>query len=190
VYLKPERLGAREYYARRSLTLARSLRKSLRAEEHVTVKQNKEMEAFRQAMGYKDAGEKNARRQAQYALSVARAVLETTSAEKRLAISLVRGAEIYLQSTHDMADAMDESVMLAEQQLGDLLEAAHSRGLPTAERLDGDIDQHSRATSRPHFSWQNSDENDISSDTSDSESISFYDVCSESGGGLRLIHGV
>jgi hypothetical protein len=150
----------------------------------VAIQQIEEVEAFRQALSHDDASKQDTRKQAHHALTIARAVLETASAEKRLATSLVHEAEVYLQSTHAMADAMDEKLALAEEQLGDLLEAAHSQGFPTAEPSHFDVDRRPSSPSS-HRGSRHSDEpgSDIDSDTSDADL--FFDVLSDEAGSSR-----
>jgi hypothetical protein len=157
-------LSVREYYTQRSPTLTRLLRKSLRAEGRVAHRQVQEMQALRHGLGYEESGELDDRMHASYAIGFARAVLETASAEKRLATSLIGEAEVYLQSTHDMVRVVDERLTSAEDQLGDILDKAHCEGLPTIDH----------SSSRRHSSPQDMDE--AGGDGDASETDSYYDA--------------
>jgi hypothetical protein len=90
------------------------------------------MERIDEAVDYENGGERDPHKQAAYAVGVARAVLETTHAEKELATSLVEEAQVYLQATQDIADAVDERLSVAEDQHGELIDAACWRGFPVA----------------------------------------------------------
>ena len=160
----PTPLSIREYFTQRSPTLTRSLRKSLRAEGRVAHRQVQEMQALRLGLGYEESAERDDRQHASYLIGFARAVLETASAEKQLATSLVDEAEVYLRSTHDMMQVMDERLVLAEDQLGDILDKAQCEGLPTIDF----------SSSPRHSSPQGSDEAGSDADVSDTES--YYDA--------------
>ena len=159
----------RQSHARRTLTLSRTLRKSLRAEVRVAIKQSQEIEAFRRALNYETSCGRNVQKQARYGIAAARAVVETISTEKRLAASRVREAEACVQAARDISEAMDNNIALAESQLQDLLVAAHARGLvefPLLELFRRDQD-------RPHLPWRNaSDHSDYTDGESDSGSSS------------------
>ena len=106
------------------------------------------MERIDEAVDYENGsgGERDPHKQAGYAVGVARAVLETTYAEKELATSLVDEAQAYLQATQDIAHAVDERLSVAEDQLGELMDAACWRGFPVAAPWDFDtqVRSHSR----------------------------------------------
>ena len=123
------RLGVRPYDSKLTISLARSIRKSLRAEDEVVVIRQKESAAFRRALRFHHSGREDLRQQAANALAVARAVIETLCAEKQLARCLVREAELYLRQAHHMAHAVDNNLAIAVQQVSSLLDAARAFGL-------------------------------------------------------------
>jgi hypothetical protein len=96
------------------------------------------MQALRLGLRYEESGEQDDRQHASYAIGFARAVLETASAEKQLATSLVDEAEVYLQSTHDIMQVMDDRLVLAEDQLGEILNKAFCEGFPTVDYSSDD----------------------------------------------------
>lgn len=63
--------------------------------------------------------------QHEHVLSLARAVRSTLQAEKKVAALHVREAQVFLQVAHDIAEAVDRRLKLAELQLGDVLEAEY-----------------------------------------------------------------
>ena len=134
------------------------------------------MQALRLGLRYEESAERDDRQHASYLIGFARAVLETASAEKQLATSLVDEAEVYLRSTHDMMQAMDERLILAEDQLRDILDKAQCEGLPTIDH----------SSSPCHSSPQDSDEAGSGADVSDTDS--YYDAPSgeDSASGVEL----
>ena len=174
----PKSFKVRRSHAQRTLTLSRTLRKSLRAEVRVAVKQSQEIEAFRRALNYETSCGRNLQKQARYGIAAARAVVETISTEKRLAASRVREAEACVQSARDISEAMDNNIALAELQLRDLLVAAHARGLvefPSLELFRSEFEQ-----DRPHLPWRNASHSDDTGGESDSGSSSLGALSQES----------
>jgi hypothetical protein len=137
----------------------------LRREGQVARKQEQEMHALRLGLGYEESGQRDDRQHACNAIGFAHAVLETVSAEKQLATSLIDEAEVYLQSTQDMMQVMDERLVLAEDQLGDILDQAYCEGLPTTEQS---------SSRRRHTSSQ--DLGKAGSDADASNSDSYYEA--------------
>jgi hypothetical protein len=92
--------------------------------------------AFRQGQAYENLDERNPHKQAGFALDAARSALETVIAEKKVAAGIIDEAEDHLESTHAMSTAAEERLSLAEQQLGNLIEATHWMGFPLTAPLD------------------------------------------------------
>jgi hypothetical protein len=177
----PKSIKVRQCHARRTLTLSRTLRKSLRAEVRVAVKRRQEIEVFRRALIYETSCGQNIEKQARNGIAAARAVVETISTEKLLAACRVREAEACAQSARDISEAMDDHIALAELQLRNLLIAAHARGLaelPSFELFRRDQD-------RPDLPWRNTSHSDDTGSESDSGSSSLG-VCSQASRPMSL----
>ena len=84
--------------------------------------------AFDRAIQYQYSRRQDAKQQANHALATSRAIIETLVAEKRVSSSLLREAEIYACSVNEMAQATDDRVALATQQLHNLLQQTRSSG--------------------------------------------------------------
>jgi hypothetical protein len=173
------RLARREYYAEKSLTLARAARRSSLAEERVALKQLEETELFREAMRSEAGGGHNIEYQAHQALAIARAVHATLVAEKQLAAERIDEAKLKLQASYDEAEAVDGRIRVAEEQLGDILDATASKGLTFAPSMHT-TDIYNFLPRRRHqipCSCECSDDTSSGSDASDLES--YYDLRSE-----------
>jgi hypothetical protein len=172
----PKSFEVRQSHAQRTLTISRTLRKSLRAEARVAVKQSREIEAFWRAQHYETSCGRNIQKQARYGIAAARAVVDTISTERWLAASRVREAEACLQSARNISEAMDDNIALAQLQLQYLLEAAHARGLvelPSFEPFHHDQD-------RLHLPWHDPSHSDDTDGDSDSGSSSLGEYSQES----------
>jgi hypothetical protein len=175
-------LDVKEYSAEQSLNLVRVSRKRSLAEEHVALRQLKEISAVRKALPSLESENKpTAYRKAQQVLAVARAVHRTLSAEKRLADLQLKEAELRLQASHDAVDTVNGKFILAEQQLGELLNEMDSRGLLSVFPTDPDDRDDSDDSSVPHQPQHSKPcSDDSGSDVSGLES--FYDTKSDGEG--------
>ena len=141
--LEPNDLSTRMYHVRRG-TLAHSLRKVLRAQEEAAAKRDEEMWAFHQGQTYEDCDERTPSKQATYAIDAARSVIGTLMAEKKVTACIVDEAQVHLQSMRRITGDLDERLLLAEDQLGTLMEAVHWLGFPLSLHSDDDIQNRSR----------------------------------------------
>jgi hypothetical protein len=170
------KLDLKEFSSERSLAAFRVARSRLAAEERVTISRLKEISILRGALR-SDGSENKLSTRARHALATAHAVRETLLAEKRLIAERISEAELRLQAEHDAEEAVDAKLVLAEQQLGELLVEMNSQGLSNfPAECDNLYEQNSSV--RP---WQNEDsDSELESDMSGLES--FYDATDGEGG--------
>jgi hypothetical protein len=163
-------LGVRQYYAKRTITLSRATRRTLRAEDRVATIRGKERMAYQRALQYQQTDQQDEQQQASHALAMSRAVIQTLIAEKQYAGRLIREAEIYSRVATEMAEAAEDRVALASQQFHNLLQQARLSGVPE-DILPPDIQPRSdpRDPSNAANNRATDDSDSYSSDTDFSE---------------------
>ena len=88
------------------------------------------MEIFREAMRSEAEEAPSLHYRAQQTVALARAVCDTLSAEKKLALEHIHAAKVYLQVSRDVAEAVDTRKVLADEQLGRILASKESKSFP------------------------------------------------------------
>jgi hypothetical protein len=160
------------------------------AEQRVALRRLKEISALRKALGNLESENvPNPYYEAKQALAIARAVRDTLSAERKLAIERINEAELHLRASHDAADVMRGKLVMAERQVGVLLNEMDSLGLSSTSPVDPeDHDDNNNNNGNddgrgcaPPSCWLQSHSDDSGSDVSGLES--FYDVGSSGDGG-------
>jgi len=173
------RLDYMEYIDERELALAKISRRRSLAQERLSVKRLEEWQTIREATQAAEAEEDGfLDDQAQRALAVARAALATLTEEEKLADHIVSEAKLRLRAAQDEAESVRRKRLLADKQVGVILNAMESDGvgeLPVSHRSP-------RSLPRPRRPWPLLPS--PSSDTSESESNlsafqSYYDAPSK-----------
>jgi hypothetical protein len=142
---------SKRYLAERSRALARCSRRALRAEKHLAIKRNQQMElqCLLSLGGEPEDDEHHPYRTVQQQLKFARAVRETLEAERKVVAVLCEIAELHLQASSDAVDAVNVEVLQADQLLGALLEKIISQGfMSTSPRVSPTLDRRRTRKSR------------------------------------------
>jgi hypothetical protein len=107
------------------------------------------MRVLHEAVEFEKGGERNPEKQIRHTMQAARAIVETANAEMDLSAIIIEESQSYLQAAHDIADAVDERLSVAQDNLGGLMEAGQWRGLyvtaPTSTPSTFDTQPRSRS---------------------------------------------
>jgi hypothetical protein len=135
--------------------------------------------AYQRVLQYQNSDQQDEQQQANHALAMSRAVIQTLTAEKQYASRLIREAEIYARVANEMAEAARDRVALASQQYHNLLQQAHLSGAP-ADILPPDIQRSDPRDPSNAANNRGTDESD--SDPSDVDSSEEADEDQSMGG--------